>query len=636
MAQNQTLSIQGEKEIISTWDALKQLAEQLIIVRDQMKQVSLQSSIFSGDILSAGQAVMSAYDKFTELKDSLPKLKEKITQVFQSDMIKSFENVVTNACKSTGNSITNYKTIFEDSGNAIAAFPAKVKDGFGKAVQNISDFTGNAKESFGNFKDSLKNINFDTIKQGIKGLPKTLDEGIQSMGEKLSSSASSIGSAAGKLLSTGMIAGVAVIVVALATLITSFQYLMETNESFRTQVEEAWAKVSEAFQPAIDAFNVLKEALFGAPEEDGFTPFVQLILDSVTGLIDFLATGVGYIAEILANVFSFLTELWEEDGVSFIDMFREGWQGISDFLSDLFGFIGEIFSQLFSTFTEFWEENGETIKTTASEIWDKVYGAVSTVWESIKGVISTVLEIVMQIWEEYGDDIMNTVLTIWNFVSSIFSGAVNVVSGILDIVVGIFTGNGEKIKEGFGKVWEGIKEIFSGIGEFFAGIWDSIVSVFKKVGTKIGDAVSGAFKTVVNGVIGFVEKIVNGVIRGINTAIKCINLIPGVDIDLIAKVSFKRMETGGLVEPGQFFLAREAGPELVGTIGSHTAVMNNDMIVEAVSNGVYKAVNAAMSNSRADQPLNITLKVNETQLGKVAVNAINSLSRTQGRVNLAF
>lgn len=43
---------------------------------------------------------------------------------------------------------------------------------------------------------------------------------------------------------------------------------------------------------------------------------------------------------------------------------------------------------------------------------------------------------------------------------------------------------------------------------------------------------------------------------------------------------------GGMVGDGQLFLAREAGPEFVGTMGGHTAVANNDQIVEGVASGV--------------------------------------------------
>lgn len=54
--------------------------------------------------------------------------------------------------------------------------------------------------------------------------------------------------------------------------------------------------------------------------------------------------------------------------------------------------------------------------------------------------------------------------------------------------------------------------------------------------------------------------------------------------------------SGGVVPTGEMFVARESGPELVGRIGSQTAVANNDQIVEAVSSGVYRAVSSAMGS----------------------------------------
>lgn len=55
-------------------------------------------------------------------------------------------------------------------------------------------------------------------------------------------------------------------------------------------------------------------------------------------------------------------------------------------------------------------------------------------------------------------------------------------------------------------------------------------------------------------------------------------------------------EGGGFPNQGQLFLAREAGPELVGNLGSGgTAVMNNDQIVSSVANGVTTGVVRALS-----------------------------------------
>ena len=49
------------------------------------------------------------------------------------------------------------------------------------------------------------------------------------------------------------------------------------------------------------------------------------------------------------------------------------------------------------------------------------------------------------------------------------------------------------------------------------------------------------------------------------------------------------MASGGVVGEGQLFVAREAGPELVGTMGGHTAVANNDQIVAGITQGVASA-----------------------------------------------
>lgn len=54
--------------------------------------------------------------------------------------------------------------------------------------------------------------------------------------------------------------------------------------------------------------------------------------------------------------------------------------------------------------------------------------------------------------------------------------------------------------------------------------------------------------------------------------------------------------SGGIPTEGQYFIAREAGPELVGTIGGHTAVMNNDQIVSSVADGVARAVASVMGS----------------------------------------
>ena len=88
--------------------------------------------------------------------------------------------------------------------------------------------------------------------------------------------------------------------------------------------------------------------------------------------------------------------------------------------------------------------------------------------------------------------------------------------------------------------------------------------------------------------------------------------------------------SGGLYNQGQMFIAREAGPELVGTIGGNTAVMNNDQIVSSVSAGVYKAVLSAMSQNKNGGGVIITLEGDAGKLFRVVRAEAQNYTRSTG------
>lgn len=62
----------------------------------------------------------------------------------------------------------------------------------------------------------------------------------------------------------------------------------------------------------------------------------------------------------------------------------------------------------------------------------------------------------------------------------------------------------------------------------------------------------------------------------------------------IPSLSVSWYKDGGYPAVGELFVAREAGPEMVGKMGNRTTVANNQQIVEGISEGVYAAVLAAM------------------------------------------
>ena len=92
---------------------------------------------------------------------------------------------------------------------------------------------------------------------------------------------------------------------------------------------------------------------------------------------------------------------------------------------------------------------------------------------------------------------------------------------------------------------------------------------------------------------------------------------------------------GGTPASAQLFMAREAGPELVGTIGNHTAVVNNDQIVASVASGVYRAVASAMmasnaSNSQSSQPT-LNVYVGGKQITDYVIKDVNNRTIATGK-----
>lgn len=95
-----------------------------------------------------------------------------------------------------------------------------------------------------------------------------------------------------------------------------------------------------------------------------------------------------------------------------------------------------------------------------------------------------------------------------------------------------------------------------------------------------------------------------------------------------------RYATGGLPKSAEMFMAREAGPELVGRIGSRTAVVNNDQIVASVSEGVYRAVVSALGSGGNQQAINLALRLimDGKQTTQIVIDRINEMIDTTGQI----
>ena len=93
----------------------------------------------------------------------------------------------------------------------------------------------------------------------------------------------------------------------------------------------------------------------------------------------------------------------------------------------------------------------------------------------------------------------------------------------------------------------------------------------------------------------------------------------------LPKFNLQWYAKGGFPEAGQLFVANEAGPEMVGKMGSRNAVANNNQIIEGIKAGVFEAVLDAFNasgildrdDSEKEVVLEFTLKADSETLYKV-------------------
>lgn len=200
--------------------------------------------------------------------------------------------------------------------------------------------------------------------------------------------------------------------------------------------------------------------------------------------------------------------------------------------------------------------------------WDAVVAKMQEVDEFLQGVFATdFTEIFGPVLGEALNAFFKNVENIWNSVKEIFNG-------IITFVKGVFTGDWKK-------AWEGIKDIFE-------GMWKLMQSVIKAP---------------INGIIGIINSLIEGVTKGINSVIDLINSISfdipewvpgfggksfGLSIPKITPTKIPYLAQGAVIPPNAPFVAMlgdqtngrnlEAPEDLIRQIVREEAGINTQMI----------------------------------------------------------
>ena len=425
-------------------------------------------------------------------------------------------------------------------------------------------------------------------------------------------------------------------------------------------VEQVLPKIIDLLSDAIDLFSDLGDLLTGKISFtefiDGLKESQKWILavtvalgtawlvGKVLGLIKTLETLGLKIAQFLTSplgkacIAIWLVISAIKDFVSGCKKIEEAGGPTKDAIADITRAIGYLLL-VAALFIAPWLAIPAIIAFVVSDIirnWDKIvdwwknttfYQSVQATWDDIKKAFSDGKDDLARDMENIKkavSDLWNGLVKFWNsVVKPVFTKEFweNIWASIVD------WWHGTELYKAISDVWNGVKTFYDTVIapiftlEFWSGLWESIKQGFIDFGSGLVDGLKAGITAAIAGLAtwlyetlwvpvsdglqklwddikAFFLDVKNFFGLGSGTGMETGGIGGGIGMGTYGGIpDARRRANGGFVGEGELFIARESGPELVGTMGGNTAVANNDQIVEGIRQGVFEAVSSAMSNS---------------------------------------
>ena len=227
------------------------------------------------------------------------------------------------------------------------------------------------------------------------------------------------------------------------------------------------------------------------------------------------------------------------------------WVTIKERLLAVWEIIKKAFDVFMQAIKEIWEGIWNAIVAIFTAIWDGITLGIKLYIDTIKLIITTQINIIKGIWNTVWGAVRDTAVTVWETITGAVTGAIDLVKSTISGAIDTITG------------WWGT---FTGaLSSMWSSIWDTL-----------GDGIDLAF----GGVVSVIEFVLNGILKGLETAI---NLAVGALNVLINAANFLNpfgdvFSNVGKVDFGRVSLAEggmttNAGPVRVGERGPETLIL---------------------------------------------------------------
>ena len=374
--------------------------------------------------------------------------------------------------------------------------------------------------------------------------------------------AQKLAAAAQGLLNAAMnISPIGLIVGAIAALVAGFVILWNNSEDFRNFWIGLWKEIEKAAAPVIEAIV----GWFSSAWET-----IKSVWGSVSKFFEELFASIGKsVAPIIDSMSNAFVQAWE--------LIKVVWDLVQPYFQTVWESIKAVFSVVSTVIGGFFSAAWEVIKA----VWDTVTGYFKAVWDSIANIFSVVKSVLTGHWRDA-----------WEGIKGIVNTWVQFFQGIWKSIKNVFSSVRSWFSSTFSSAWEAVKNVFSNWGKFFGNLWNIIKDKFSSIGTSIANAISGAVKSGINGVISIIENTINSAVNLINGAIGLINKIPGVNIGKLGRLNLPRLAKGGVLENGaRTVIAGENGAEAIVPLENNTQwikrvanELKSDMIRDIASN----------------------------------------------------
>ena len=379
----------------------------------------------------------------------------------------------------------------------------------------------------------------------------------------------------------------------------NYDFVDQTGAGFSSlmdRVQDFWSAFKEALAPSIAAWSAAWEQIkatalavwpqIQAAASGLWTNALQPLLTYLAGTFMPGVVNSFYqaFAPIVGGAISTAIQVFADFFIWACGILTDA---ISNILQPALEILLQIWQDMMVGIQNAWNTYGQPLMDGVVAAFRNLESIFSTLYYTVvEPILSNLIDLLQKLWNEHlkqlWDDLLllfgsvqNTILTFWNNVLAplinwlvasfgpVFSDVFNAVAGLVSTAVGLMADAIDIILV----VLRGLLDFLSAV---FRGDWGAAWNAIAETALAVWDRIKIGIKSAVNGIIGFINGMIQAVVNGLNRAIDAVNTlsfdvpdwVPGIggsslgfDFTHITAPQIPYLAQGAVIPPNREFMA---------------------------------------------------------------------------------